>query len=480
MNHQIGSKLYVLDRIIQDYIDDDMDCEGLQNLRAALSNEEDIAPAIAEFLKSDDGLAWEEWEEITDFALKLNSDAIPFKELCIYYINNEDYTSAVLSFHKSKLDLKDFLKETNFCSEYEETKFFDFLQELSSAYVKGDYYDIPLDPIKGFELLYNFIVEYYSSLPEHVSDELLDTLYDFCNDNECLKARISDLKTYKDFDEEADDELNTLKDYIGKGNLTIAQQEELVDKLCESSLDEHLDIFFDCFLEDVPQSVQKIIKEQGLEDSDIALAISDNYREYGPFDLDYYQELDFTPKTTHTIEQENIWLIKAFELYDGDCFLDINDCDKIEEFSLTHYTRTALEKKAFADLYNSWGCKYALDIIDLDSEEDDANIKYARQLFEMSKKDDAKISLYHIYANGLGVKMNQKKAESYLKNIPTDTELYAFKSNVSEGIKIERLEHKKEPVPQQTSSKSKRKTSRKPRKKNKLKSILKKILKVFK
>ena len=48
MNHQIGSKLYVLDRIIQDYIDDDMDCEGLQNLRAALSNEEDIAPAIAE------------------------------------------------------------------------------------------------------------------------------------------------------------------------------------------------------------------------------------------------------------------------------------------------------------------------------------------------------------------------------------------------------------------------------------------------
>ena len=88
MNHQIGSKLYVLDRIIQDYIDDDMDCEGLQNLRAALSNEEDIAPAIAEFLKSDDGLAWEEWEEITDFALKLNSDAIPFKELCIYYINS--------------------------------------------------------------------------------------------------------------------------------------------------------------------------------------------------------------------------------------------------------------------------------------------------------------------------------------------------------------------------------------------------------
>ena len=204
MNHQVGSKLYVLDRIIKDYIDDDMDCEGLQNLRASLRNEEDIAPAIAEFLKSVDGLAWEEWEEITDFALKLNSDVIPFKELCIYYIYNEDYSSAVISFHKSKLDLKDFLKETNFWSEYEETKFFDFLQELSSAYVKGDYYDIPQDPIKGFELLYNFIVEDYSILPEHVSDELLDTLYDFCNDHECLKSRISDLKSYKDFDDEED------------------------------------------------------------------------------------------------------------------------------------------------------------------------------------------------------------------------------------------------------------------------------------
>ena len=211
MSHQIGSKLYVLDRIIQDYIDDDMDCEGLQNLRAALCSEEDIAPAIAEFLKSDDGCAWEEWEEITDFALKLNSDAIPFKELCIYYIYNEEYISAVLSFHKAKLDLNDFLKETCFFSEYQESKLFHFLQELSSAYVTGDYYDIPQDPIKGFELLYNFIEEYYSSLPEHISDEMLDVLYYFCDENDCLKSRISDLKTYKDFDYEEDLEVDEHK-----------------------------------------------------------------------------------------------------------------------------------------------------------------------------------------------------------------------------------------------------------------------------
>lgn len=482
MSHQIGSKLYVLDRIIQDYIDDDLDCKDLQNLRATLHDEKDIAPAIAEFLKSEAGCAWEEWEEIIDFALKLNSNAIPFKELCIYYIHNEEYESAVLSFHKSRLDLKDFLKETNFWSEYEESKFFDFLQELSSAYVTGSYYDISKDPIKGFELLYNFIEEYNSCLPEHVSDELLDTLYGFCNNNECLKPRISDLKTYKDFDDDFDEEdggeLHTLKDYISKDKLTIAEQEELVEKLWECSSDESSEAFFDCFLEDVPQNVQKLIKEQGLEDSDIALAISDNYREYGSFDSDYIGELAFTEKTIHTIEQENIWFIKALELYDGDCFLDTIDCDKIEEFVLTHYTNTLLEKNAFADLYNSWACKYALDMVELDSEEDDANIEYARQLFEKSKKDEAKISLYHIYANGLGVKKNLKKAKSYLKNIPADTELYAFKSNVSDGIRIERLEYQEAPPSQP--GKPKGKTSRKPRKKNKLKSILKKILKVIK
>ena len=141
----------------------------------------------------------------------------------------------------------------------------------------------------------------------------MNTLYGFCSDNECLKPRISDLKTYKDFDEDFDEEdggeLHTLKDYISKDKLTIAEQEELVEKLWECSSDESSEAFFDCFLEDVPQNVQKLIKEQGLEDSDIALAISDNYREYGSFDSDYIGELAFTEKTIEFLKKVLIFLI---------------------------------------------------------------------------------------------------------------------------------------------------------------------------
>ena len=129
-----------------------------------------------------------------------------------------------------------------------------------------------------------------------------------------------------------------------------------------------------------------------------------------------------------------------------------------------------LVKKAEADCLNSWGCRYALG---LDGE--DVNYKYARQLFEKSKNDNSKISLYHIYANGLGVKKNLKKADSFIKNLPANTPLYAFKSNISEGIKIEKIEEDNE-----QEQPKKEKKQRKPRKKNKVKSFFKKILSLFK
>ena len=93
----------------------------------------------------------------------------------------------------------------------------------------------------------------------------------------------------------------------------------------------------------------------------------------------------------------------------------------------------------------------------------------------MSESNDAKISLYYIFSNGLGVKKNLKKANAFIKHISTNTPLYAFKSNISEGIKIENIE---EDNNQEKPKKEKK--QRKPRKKNKVKSFLKKILSLFK
>ena len=106
--------------------------------------------------------------------------------------------------------MNDFLKDTTFYVDYEENKLYTFLEELSSAFIKGDYYDIPKDPLKGFDLLYNFVNENYAILPEHVSSQLLDVLYEFCTENECLKPQINKLTNLKDFDQEEDVEENKI------------------------------------------------------------------------------------------------------------------------------------------------------------------------------------------------------------------------------------------------------------------------------
>jgi hypothetical protein len=96
-------------------------------------------------------------------------------------------------------------------------------------------------------------------------------------------------------------------------------------------------------------------------------------------------------------------------------------------------------------------------------------------LFKLSNSNESKISLYHIYVNGLGVKKNLKKANSFIKNLPANTPLYAFKSNISEGIKIEKIEEKSTPELPKKEMKQ-----RKIRKKNVVKSFFKKIISLFK
>jgi len=266
----------------------------------------------------------------------------------------------------------------------------------------------------------------------------------------------------------------TLKDYINKEQLTTEEQEQLIDKLYELSEEENLDAFFNVYIEDVPSNIKKIIEKEGLEDADIAMAISQNYIEFSNPNHNEFGDCIDTPQTKRCIEKENFWYLKALEL--GSSMLydiwgeDENGNRLFEPIILNYYSHTKLENKAFEDLYNSWGCRYALGLDD-----EKINYSYARQLFEKAKNDDSKISLYYIYANGLGVKKNLKKANSFIKNLPTNTSLYAFKSNISEGIKIEIIEEDNE-----QEQPKKEKKPRKPRKKNKVKSFFKKILSLFK
>lgn len=271
----------------------------------------------------------------------------------------------------------------------------------------------------------------------------------------------------------------TLKDYINKEQLTTEEQEQLIDKLYELSEEENLDAFFNVYIEDVPSNIKKIIEKEGLEDADIAMAISQNYIEFSNPNHNEFGDCIDTPQTKRCIEKENFWYLKALEL--GSSMLDDiwgedeNGNRQFEPIILNYYSHTELEKKALADLYNSWGCRYALGIGAIGLDDEEINYSYARQLFEKAKNDDSKTSLYYIYANGLGVKKNLKKANAFIKHISTNTPLYAFKSNISEGIKIEKIEEVKE---QEQAKKGKK--PRKPRKKNKVKSFFKRILSLFK
>lgn len=243
----------------------------------------------------------------------------------------------------------------------------------------------------------------------------------------------------------------TLKDYINKEQLTAEEEKLLIDELYKDP-EEFLS---DCSLNDISKNIKEIIEEHGLKNGDIAYAIMEDYD--GIIDLDNYENGKWTEETRSRREKHNYWLLKATELgceaidIEDVWFEDENGEKEFDSFCLDYYS--PLVKKAEADCLNSWGCRYALG---LDGE--DVNYKYARQLFEKSKNDNSKISLYHIYANGLGVKKNLKKANSYIKNLPVNTPLYAFKSNVTEGIKIKRTH----------------------RKKNKVKSFFKKIISLFK
>lgn len=217
----------------------------------------------------------------------------------------------------------------------------------------------------------------------------------------------------------------TLKDYINKEQLTADEEKQLIEELNKDPEG----FLADCYIDELPSYLLNIIEENGLKDANIAYALCQKWSED---EVGWYHTAEIDSK-----EKDYFWFLKAAELGSDSIDLDefwIEDKKGKKEFcsfELNYYT--PIIEKAEADCLNSWGCRYALG---LDGEE--VNYKYARKLFELSKNDDSKMSLYHIYSNGLGVKKNMNKAISWILDIPIDNPFYAFKSNVSEGIKIER------------------------------------------
>ena len=270
----------------------------------------------------------------------------------------------------------------------------------------------------------------------------------------------------------------TLKDYIGKEQLTAEEEKLLIDELHKDPED----FLADCSFEDVSTTIREVIEEEGLKDGDIAYIIGKKY--YDLYNLAI--EEDTVNEEKIYAEKKNYWYIKAFEL--DSSFIDIecaawpeiqgstSFCSLFDlECEVDYFNpsfRTPLLRKADSECLNSWGCRYAEQGIKCNNKEYMSN---ACCLFKLSNSYESKISLYHIYANGLRVKKDIKKANSFIKNLPVNTPLYAFKSNISEGIKIERIEEDNEQEQQK-----KEKKPRKPRKKNKVKSFFKKILSLFK
>lgn len=252
----------------------------------------------------------------------------------------------------------------------------------------------------------------------------------------------------------------TLKDYINKEQLTAEEEKLLIDELYKDPES----FLADCYIDELPSYLLNIIEENGLKDANIAYAICQRWSE---------DEIGGDNTEIDCQEKNYFWFLKAAELGSDSIDLDefwIEDEKGKKEFcsfELNYYT--PIIEKAEADCLNSWGCRYALG---LDGEE--VNYKYAYELFKLSENDNAKMSLYYIYSKGLGVKKNMKKANSYIKGFTSHPSLYAFKSNISEGIKIEKTEEDTLEQPK------KEKKQRKPRKKNKVKSFFKKIISLFK
>lgn len=214
-----------------------------------------------------------------------------------------------------------------------------------------------------------------------------------------------------------------IKEFADKKKLSVEERNQLIEELKKDPKG----FLEDCFIDELPLSLLKVIENEGLKDADIAYTL---YRKWNE------DEVNGENEDIDCSEKEDFWFIKACELNSVEVLDDFIYTDNKGEYEFYPFDicRTdPIFKKAVDDCFNSWGCRFALG---LDGYE--VNYLYACRAYELSDNPNAKISLYNIYAKGLGVKKNLPKAFSYIKDISPKTPFYAFKSNLSEGIKIKR------------------------------------------
>ena len=219
-----------------------------------------------------------------------------------------------------------------------------------------------------------------------------------------------------------------IKDFADKKKLSVEERNQLIEELRKDPKG----FLEDCFIDELPLPLLKVIENEGLKDAEIAYTLCQKWNA---------DEVNGKNEDIDCEQKEEFWFIKACELnsvevYSED-FIYTNNEGEYEFYPFDICRTDPILKKAEDDCFNSWGCRFALG---LDGYE--INYRYACRAYELSDSPNAKISLYNIYSKGLGVKKNLPKAFSYIKDISPKTAFYAFKSNLSEGTKIKRPKKK--------------------------------------
>jgi hypothetical protein len=220
-----NSRLNVLNQIIEGYIDEYDEAyinkgtygEEIKNLIYRINHGDDIEEALVEFVSSCD---WCSWPEIVEFTIRLKPAGLPYIDLCIYYIEEQEYNCALICFDQAGISLREFTKHTHFFTDDRDHLFYQFLAELGFAYIVGEYDDVPVNPEKGFKMIYDYIEDYYYYiLPEKHLHDIMNSLYVGCVRYESLRENICKLLDISEENNYNEEVFDIVKDLASQGNL---------------------------------------------------------------------------------------------------------------------------------------------------------------------------------------------------------------------------------------------------------------------
>lgn len=218
------SRLNELNQIIKGYIDEYEEAyintgyygEEIKNLIYRINHGDDIEEALVEFVSSCD---WCSWPEIVEFTIELKPAGLPYIDLCVYYIKEQEYGCALICFDQAGVSLMEFTNHTHFFTEDSDDLFYQFLVELGSAYTIGEYADVPKNPEKGFEMIYDYIEDNYYYIPKRYLDDIMDSLYVGCVRYESLRENICKLLDISEENNYQEEVFEIVKDLSSQGHL---------------------------------------------------------------------------------------------------------------------------------------------------------------------------------------------------------------------------------------------------------------------